>query len=262
MPEDDIEPPSKITKRAFTDILEKDTKKAHPPIFAILVTVQDKLKLELPDKYNPLFSNENQPQSSSAQLQDAPTSGPSQQGPVVKSDHHSPQRILRSSKTSPQPSPSPQPRRKRRFLQPLSDSDDADTPPPPSPTPVKQTRKKIKPTSVTDLTVDPPVETVVTSLAIVTTSAPVFVEPLSAVPLDEPSTAADIPMSKTNPDLLDKSEALQAAPPTPNKESPIIAEVQAEPTLPMHQESLIQIEDQVAAPVQEILCVAQSDDAT
>ncbi|XP_063938513.1 uncharacterized protein LOC135148207 [Daucus carota subsp. sativus] len=226
------------------------------------MTIQDKLTLALPDKYNSLFSYENQPQSSTAQTHDAPTSGPSQQAPVVKSDHHSPKRILRSSKSSPQPSPSPQPKRKRKFLQPISDSDDEDTPPPPSPPPVKQYRKKIKPTSVTDLTVDPPVESVVSPLAMVTSSDPVFVEPLSAVPLDESSTAADIPISETTPDLLDKSDDLQAAPPTLNQESLITAEIPAESTLPMHQESLLQIEDQVADHFQEITCDVHSEDAT
>ena len=38
----------------------------------------------------------------------------------------------------------------------MSDSDNDDTPPPPSPPPVKQSRKKVKPTNITDLTVDPP----------------------------------------------------------------------------------------------------------
>ena len=126
-----------------------------------------------------------------------------------------------------------------------------------------QTRKKIKPTSVTNLTVDPPVETVVRPLAIVTSSDPVFVEPLSAVPLDDPSTVADIPMSETTPDdLLDKSDDLQAATPILNQESLITADVPAESTLQMNQESLIQIEDHDAAPVQEISYAANSDAAT
>ena len=217
------------------------------------MTIQDKLTLALPDKYNSLFSDKNQPQPSTTQTHDAPTSGPSQQGPIVKFDLSSPKRTLRSSKTSPQPSPSPQPKRKRRFLQPISDSDDEDTAHPPSPKPVKQSRKKIKPTSVTDLTVDPPVETVVTPLAMVTSSDPVCVEPLSAVPLDEPSPAADIPMSEKTPELQAPSYDLL---------EPITAEVPTETLLQINQESLIQVEEHVAAPVQEISCAANSDAAT
>ena len=106
----------KITKRAFTDLIKKDSKKTQLPVFAIPVIVQDALKLALPDKYTSLFSDENIPQPSTSTPTYVPTSGPSQQGPVVKSDLPSPKRILRSSKTSPQPSPSPQPKRKRKFL--------------------------------------------------------------------------------------------------------------------------------------------------
>ena len=58
LPETDTELPFKITKRAFTDLIKKDSKKSPLPVFAIPVTVQDKLKLAFPDKYNSLFSND------------------------------------------------------------------------------------------------------------------------------------------------------------------------------------------------------------
>ena len=167
LPETDTELPFKLTKRAFTDLIKNDSKKPNPPVFAIPVTVQDKLKLALPDKYGPLFSDENipHPSSSSAQPDADPTSGPSQQGPVVKSDQppssgpsqkglvviSSPTRVLRSSKSPTKPSPPP---RKRRFLQKISDSDSDEEPM--KSQPVHKQRKKIRPTTITDLTVDPP----------------------------------------------------------------------------------------------------------
>ena len=79
MPETDTELPFKITKRAFTDLIKKDSKKPNAPVFAIPVTVQDKLRVAMPDKYGPLFSDENipHPPSSSAQQDANPTSGPS-----------------------------------------------------------------------------------------------------------------------------------------------------------------------------------------
>ena len=88
IPETGNELPFKITKRAFTDLIKKDSKKSNAPVFVIHVTVQDKLRLALPDKYAALFSDENipQPPSSAAQPDTVPTSGPSQKGPVVKSD--------------------------------------------------------------------------------------------------------------------------------------------------------------------------------
>ena len=60
--------------------MKKDSKKSQPPVFAIPVTVQDKLKLAMPDKYGPLFSDENIPSSSQQPQEAAPTSDPSQQG--------------------------------------------------------------------------------------------------------------------------------------------------------------------------------------
>ena len=116
LPENNTELTFKITKRAFIDLIKKDSKKPQLPVFAIPVTVQDKLKLALPEKYGPLFSDEDIPQPSSSTPQDVPTSSSSQQGPVVKSDLPSPKRTLRSSKTSLQPSLSTQPKRKRKFL--------------------------------------------------------------------------------------------------------------------------------------------------
>ena len=83
----------------------------------------------MPDKYGPLFSDENlpHPSSSTAQPEIEPTSRPSQKGPVVKSDQAltsgpsqkgpvettSPKRVLKSSKSPNKPSSPP---RKRRFL--------------------------------------------------------------------------------------------------------------------------------------------------
>ena len=223
------------------------------------------MKLALPDKYNPLFSDENQPQPSTSQPLDLLTSGPSQQGPVVKSDISSPKRILRSSQTSPQSSPSTQPRRKRKFLQPISDSDDEDIPPP-SPPPVKNPRKEVKATNITDLTVDPP-QSEDTLQALVPFSDqpqatdPVLVEPISAMPLEEPGTTAAIPLSETTPDLSHKSDDLSAATPTLNQDTLVKAEVQEELILNLNQESLIQNEEHDAVPVQEISYAVNSDAA-
>ena len=177
-------------------------------MFAIPVTVQDKLKLALPDKYGSLFSDENipDPTSSSAQPDAEPTSGPSQQGPVVKSDQppssgpsqkgpvvkSSPSRVLRSSKSPTRSSPPP---RKRRFLQKISDSDSDEEPL--HSQPVQKPRKKIRPTTITDLTIDPP-QLEDTHQALVSFSDQpqaadhVLVEPISAMPLEELGTASDI----------------------------------------------------------------------
>lgn len=62
IPETGNELPFKITKRAFTDLIKKDSKKPNVHVFAIPVTVQDKLRVALPDKYAALFSDENIPQ--------------------------------------------------------------------------------------------------------------------------------------------------------------------------------------------------------
>ena len=48
MPETDTELPFRITKRAFTDLIKKDSKKPQVPVFAIPVTVQDKLRVAMP----------------------------------------------------------------------------------------------------------------------------------------------------------------------------------------------------------------------
>nr|XP_017228772.1 PREDICTED: proteoglycan 4-like [Daucus carota subsp. sativus] len=288
IPDTDTELPFKITKRAFTDLIKKDSKKPQLPVFAIPVTVQDKLKLTMPDKYDSLFSDENIP-SSSHQAQDIPTSGPSQKGPVVKSDlkttsgpsqkgpvvTSSPTRVLRSSK-SPSKQPSPPPR-KRRFLQRLSDSD---SDPEPEPVPlISRPRKKIKPTStITDLTVDPPQESIVNPLEMVTVSDPLMVEPLSAVPLTT-SSEADIPMSEHIPqseDLLPHSTAA-AIPPSENTPEEHVSTPEAHVTTPeaivstpeaivttpdIAQEILTPVEDLVAAPDQEMLYAANSEEAT
>nr|XP_017245849.1 PREDICTED: histone-lysine N-methyltransferase 2A-like [Daucus carota subsp. sativus] len=191
--------------------MKKDSKKPQLPVFAIPVIVQDKLKQAMPEKYGSLFSDANVPSSSHQQQTDAPTSGPSNKEPVAKSDKQqisdpsqkgpvipsSPTRVLRSSKSPSKSSPPP---RKRRFLQKISDSDsDTETVPVPL---VSRPRKKIKPTStITDLTVDPPQESMVNPLEMVTVSDPLMVEPLSAVPLttsSEHTPEADIPMSEDN----------------------------------------------------------------
>ncbi|XP_063945988.1 flocculation protein FLO11-like [Daucus carota subsp. sativus] len=298
IPDTDTELPFKITKRAFTDLMKKDSKKAQLPIFAIPVTVQDKLKQAMPDKYDPIFSDENIA-SSSHQPQDVPSSGPSQKGPVVKSDHKStsgpsqkgsvvtssPTRVLRSSKSPSKPSPPP---RKRRFLQKISDSD-SDHEDVPTPL-VSRPRKKIKPTStITDLTVDPPQESMVNPLEMVTVSDPLMVEPLSAVPLttsSEHTPEADIPMSENIPeseDLLPQPPAadIPSSGTTPEEhvstpEAHVITPEEHVSTPEAHvttpeehvstpeiaQETLIPVEDFVAAPDQEILNAANSEGAT
>ncbi|XP_017228898.2 uncharacterized protein LOC108204109 [Daucus carota subsp. sativus] len=238
MPESGNELPFKITKRAFTDLIKKDSKKPNRPVFAIPITVQDKLKLALPDKYGSLFSDENIPHSSSSSAE--PTSGPSQQGPIVKYDQpptsgpsqkgpvvkSSPTRVLRSSKSPTKPSPPP---RKRRFLQKISDSDSEE-----------ETMKS------------PPSEDLHQALIPFSdqpeSAYPVLVEPISAMPIEEPGTTVDIQMSETLPEYQAQSDV-------PLEQ--ITAEV-----LQMNQESLIQVQETVAAPVQEISYVANSDAAT
>ncbi|XP_063941307.1 uncharacterized protein LOC135149508 [Daucus carota subsp. sativus] len=250
IPEEGNELPFKLTKRAFTDLIKKDSKKPQVPVFAVPVTVQDKLKLVMPEKYDPIFSDENIP-SSSHQPKDVPSSGPSQKGPVVKSDRQpssgpsekgpvvtsSPTRVLRSSKSPSKPSPPP---RKRRFLQQISDSDsDKEPVPPPL---VSRPRKKIKPTStITDLTVDPPQESMVNPLEMVTVSDPVMVEPLSAVPLT--TSSAHTPEAHNAEAIVSTPEAIVTTP-------------------DIAQETLIHVEDPVAAPDQEILRTANSEEAT
>nr|XP_017228857.1 PREDICTED: uncharacterized protein LOC108204077 [Daucus carota subsp. sativus] len=237
MPENGNELPFRITKRAFPDLIKKDSKKPNVPVFAVPVTVQDKLRVAMPDRYEPLFSDENipHPPSSSAQPVVEPTSGP-----VVTT---SPKRILRSSKSPTKPSPPP---RKRRFLQKISDSDSDEAPQ--LPPPVKKQRKKVKPTNITDLTVEPPQSEDPNQALILfsdqpQSADPVMIEPLSAMPLD--TAAADIQMSDTNPDFQGQSE-----------------DAQTEAVLKMIQDSLIQPEANVAAPVQEVSTAANSDAAT
>ena len=64
---------------------------------------------------------------------------------------------------------------------------------------MRQSRKKVKPTHITDLTVDPP-NSEDTLQALVPFSDqpqaadPVLVEPISAMPFEEPGTAANIQM--------------------------------------------------------------------
>ena len=155
IPENGNELPFKITKRAFTDLIKKDSKKQNVPVFAIPVTVQDKLRVALPNKYAALFSDENipQPPSSAHEPESVPTSGPSQKGPVVKTTQvitsgssqqepvaiSSPKRILRSSKSPTKPSP---PLRKRRILQKISDSDSDDEAPRSTTSTSKETEKE------------------------------------------------------------------------------------------------------------------------
>ncbi|KAL1811578.1 hypothetical protein ACET3Z_021643 [Daucus carota] len=272
LPEDGNELPFKITKRAFTDLIKKDSKKNAAPVFAIPVTVQDKLKLALPDKYGALFSDDNIPQPPSPVHNPTPTadpkpiSGSSQQGPVVIS---SPKRVLRSSR-SPSKQPSPPPR-KRRFLQKISDSEsEEDIPPPP---PAKKLRKKIKATSVTDLTVEPPQSDDPKHPLIPfsdQSAEPLLIEPISAVPLD--IAAADQQMSESTPDHNDQSEGAKSVeeklapdilvsetvPAVPNQSE----DAQIELVLQMIQDSLLQPEVLVAAPAQEITEAANSDAAT
>ncbi|XP_063941253.1 chromatin-remodeling ATPase INO80-like [Daucus carota subsp. sativus] len=272
LPEDGNELPFKITKRAFTDLIKKDSKKNVVPVFAIPVTVQDKLKIALPDKYEALFSDENIPQPPSPDrnpivtADPKPTSGSSQQGPVVIS---SPKRVLRSSR-SPSKQPSPPPR-KRRFLQKISDSEsEEDIPPPP---PAKKLRKKIKATSVTDLTVEPPQSDDPKQPLIPfsdQSAEPLLIEPISAVPLD--IAAANQQMSESTPDHNDQSEGAKSVeeklaadilvsetvPAVPNQSE----DAQIELVLQMIQDSLLQPEVLVAAPAQEITEAANSDAAT
>ncbi|XP_063936114.1 uncharacterized protein LOC135147192 [Daucus carota subsp. sativus] len=285
IPDTDTQLPFKITKRAFTDLMKKDSKKAQLPVFAIPVTVQDKLKQAIPEKYSSLFSDENIPSSSHQQQTDVSTSGPFQEGPVVKSDHKStsgpsqkgpvvtssPTRVLRSSKSPSKPSPPP---RKRRFLQKISDSDSDNEPVPPPL--VSRPRKKIKPTSpITDLTVDPPQKSMINPLEMVTVSDPVMVEPLSAVPLStssEHTTEADIPMSENIPeskDLLPQPPAADIPSSGTTPEEHVATPEAHVPTPEEHvstpeiaQENLIPVEDFVAAPDQEILNAANSEEAT
>ena len=75
------------------------------------------------------------------------------------------------------------------------------------------------------------------------TADPVLVEPLSAMPLE--SSAADIHMSDTNPDFQAQSE-----------------DAQTEAVVKMIQDSLLQSEANVAAPVQEVSTAANSDAVT
>ncbi|XP_063946066.1 uncharacterized protein LOC135151512 [Daucus carota subsp. sativus] len=299
IPESGNELPFKITKRAFTDLIKKDSKKPNAPVFVIPVTVQDKLRVAMPDKYGPLFSDENIPQlpSSSAQPDAHPTSGPSQQGPVVKSDQTltsgpsqkgsvettSPKRVLRSSKSPSKPSPPP---RKRRFLQKISDSDSDEAPP--HPPPAKKQRKKIKPTDITDLTVETPqsedpIQTLIQFSDQPSGAEPVMIEPISAVPLEP--LAADIQMSesisacndqpvvaksdevlKLNQESLIQHEDITAADTHVSDKTPDIPsqseDAHIEVVLQMIQDSLIQTQANVAAPVQEVPIAATSDAAT
>ncbi|XP_063939749.1 uncharacterized protein LOC135148454 [Daucus carota subsp. sativus] len=299
IPETGNELPFKITKRAFTDLIKKDSKKPHVPVFAIPVTVQDKLRVALPDKYSALFSDENipQPSPSTVDPEPVPTSGPSQKGPVVKSTHtlpsgssqqgpvekSSPKRILRSTKSPTKPSPPP---RKRRFLQKLSDSDSDEAPPPPPP--AKKQRKKIKPTNITDLTVEPSqaenqTQAMISFSEQPSSAEPILIEPLSAVPLE--TAEADKQMSEALSDQIDQTagtksdEVLKL-----NQESLIQHEemlaadakvserasydpsksedAQIEMVLQLIQDSLFQPEAFVAAPAQEIPTAANSDAAT
>ncbi|XP_063939802.1 uncharacterized protein LOC135148489 [Daucus carota subsp. sativus] len=272
LPEEGNELPFKITKRAFTDLIKKDSKKNAAPVFAIPVTVQDKLKLALPDKYGALFSDDNIPQPPSPvhnpipTADPKPTSGSSQQGPVVIS---SPKRVLRSSR-SPSKQQSPPPR-KRRFLQKISDSESEEDIP--SPPPAKKLRKKIKATSITDLTVDPPQSEEPKQPLIPfsdQSAEPLLIEPISAVPLD--IAAADQQMSESTSDHNDQSEGTKSVeeniaadilvsetvPAVPNQSE----DAQIELVLQMIQDSLLQPEVLVAAPAQEITEAANSDAAT
>ncbi|XP_063948128.1 flocculation protein FLO11-like [Daucus carota subsp. sativus] len=231
----------------------------------------DKLKVALPDKYEALFSDENIPQPPSpahepvAKSDPKPTSGSSQQGPVEKS---SPKRILRSTKTPTKPSPPP---RKRRFLQKISDSkSDEDIPPPP---PAKKLRKKIKPTSITDLTVEPP-QSEDPEQALIPFSdqsaEPLLIEPLSAMPLD--IAAADKQMLESTSDHNDQTEGNKSveeriAADTDISEKPSDApskseDAQIEMVLQLIQDSLVQPEDIIAAPAQEIPMAENSEAAT
>ncbi|XP_063942872.1 uncharacterized protein LOC135150481 [Daucus carota subsp. sativus] len=236
------------------------------------VETKDKLKLALPDKYGALFSDENIPQPPSpahdpiATSDPKPTSGSSQQGPVVIS---SPTRVLRSSK-SPSKQPSPPPR-KRRFLQKISDSEsEEDIHPPP---PAKRLRKKIKATSITDLTVEPPQSEDPEQPLIPfsdQSAEPLLIEPISAVPLD--IAAADQQMSESTSDHNDQTEGTKSAEEkiaadTEISEKPSDAPAQSEDAqiemvLQLIQDSLVQPDDIVAAPAQEIQMAENSEAAT
>ena len=67
------------------------------------------------------------------------------------------------------------------------------------------------------MTLQPPFQSVDNIQALVRfsdqpqTAAPVLVESISAMPLEMPTSAADIPMSESTPDLLHKSDDLQTA---------------------------------------------------
>ncbi|KAL1811236.1 hypothetical protein ACET3Z_021301 [Daucus carota] len=223
LPENENELPFKITKRAFTNLIKKDSKKNIVPVFAIPVTVQDKLKIALPDK---------------------------------------------STKSPTKPSPPP---RKRRFLQKISDSEsEEDIPPPP---PAKRLRKKIKPTSITDLTVEPP-QSEDPAQALIPFSdqsaEPLLIEPISAMPLD--TAAADEQMLESTSDHNDQTEgnksvAERIAADTDISEKPSDApskseDAQIEMVLQLIQDSLVQPDDIVAAPAQEIPMAENSEAAT
>ncbi|XP_063936099.1 uncharacterized protein LOC135147177 [Daucus carota subsp. sativus] len=299
IPETGNELPFKITKRAFTDLIKKDSKKPQVPVFAIPVTVQDKLRVALPDKYTALFSDENipQPSPSTVDPEQVPTSCPSQKGPVVKSTHtlpsgssqqgpvakYSPKRILRSTKSPTKPSPPP---RKRRFLQKISDSESDEAPPPPPP--AKKQRKKIKPTTITDLTVEPlqsedPTQALIPFSDQPSSAEPVMIEPITAIPLD--TIAADTQMSESfsehndQPTMTKSDEGLKLNQESLIQHEHIIAadtlvseiasdvpnqseDAQIEMVLQMIQDSLLQPEAIVAAPAQEITEAANSDAAT
>ncbi|XP_063939081.1 uncharacterized protein LOC135148329 [Daucus carota subsp. sativus] len=231
----------------------------------------DKLKIALPDKYEALFSDENIPQPPSpahdpiAKFDPKPTSGSSQQGPVEKS---SPKRILRSTKSPTKPSPPP---RKRRFLQKISDSEsEEDIPPPP---PAKRLRKKIKPTSITDLTVEPP-QSEDPEQALIPFSdqsaEPLLIEPIYALPLD--TAAADKQLSESTSDHNDQPEGTKSvkekvAADTDISEKPSDApskseDAQIDMVLQLIQDSLVQPDDIVAAPAQEIPMAENSEAAT
>ncbi|XP_063941302.1 uncharacterized protein LOC135149504 [Daucus carota subsp. sativus] len=136
--------------------------------------------------------------------------------------------VLRSSKSPSKPSPPP---RKRRFLQKISDSDSDEAPPPPPP--AKKQRKKIKPTNITDLTVEPPqsedlIQALIPFSDQPSSAEPVLIEPISAVPLE--TMAADIQMSESISECNDQ---------------PAVAK--SDEMLKLNQESLIQHEDINAA---------------
>nr|XP_017233094.1 PREDICTED: fibrous sheath CABYR-binding protein-like [Daucus carota subsp. sativus] len=135
----------------------------------------------MPDKYGPLFSDENipHPPSSSAQPDAHPTSGPSQQGPVVKSDQ-----TLTSGPSQKGPVETTSPKRVLRS----------------SKSPTKKQRKKIKPTDITDLTVETPqsedpIQALIQFSDQPSGAEPVMIEPISAVRLEP--LAADIQMSES-----------------------------------------------------------------